>query len=163
MASAPVSLWRIAKHTAAWRADDLSGAGAAAFGGRWNSKGRQVVYSATSIALAALETLAHLGDDVAAHDRWLVEIKVPVVLWKKHQTLSRADLPATWRAEPPCRDSIACGDTWLAGRRSALLTVPSAIIPEEYNVLINPAHPDSRQIAAAVLRRFDYDPRLAAA
>ena len=156
-----VTLWRIAKDTARYQADDLSGGGAATYGGRWNSKGKFVVYASPSIALAALETLAHLGDDIAARNRFLVEIKVPVSVWAKRQQVTAAELPVTWLAEPPGKASVDYGDAWLDSNGSALLSVPSVIVPEEANLLINPAHPDAKKISAKVLRPFVYDPRLA--
>lgn len=155
-----VSLWRIAKNLPAYRADDLSGAGAAAYGGRWNSKGRYVVYGAASIALATLETLAHFGDDIAARHRFLIHIDVPSSVWKRRTVTRVESLPPGWQAEPPGAASVNFGDAWLDGKISALLVVPSVIIHEESNVLINPAHPDARKIAASIVRPFVYDPRL---
>lgn len=160
MAAAEVHLWRIAKHTLQYRADDLSGGGAKITGGRWNSKGQPVVYAATGIALATLETLAHLGDNIAIRNAFLVRISVPPALWKQRQIISTEQLDPTWNAEPPGSTSVALGDAWLHGAGSALLLVPSVIVPEEYNVLINPAHAASARITASVLRQFIYDPRL---
>jgi RES domain-containing protein len=155
-----VSLWRIAKDTPHYKADDLSGGGAAAFGGRWNSKGKYVVYTAPTISLASLESLAHIGDDIAARNRFLIKIQVPLDVWKKRQTVTPADLPVTWVAEPPGAATTDCGDAWLASNSSALLVVPSVIIHDESNVLINPSHPDAKKITATVLRQYVYDPRL---
>lgn len=157
---AEVSLWRIAKNAPAYRADDLSGAGAAAYGGRWNSKGKFVVYGAASIALATLETLAHLGDDIAARDRFLIQIAVPPMVWKRRTEIRNDSLQPGWQDEPPGAVSIEIGDAWIDNRTSALLVVPSVIIHEECNVLINPAHPDARRISASIVRPFIYDPRL---
>ena len=160
MAITAVSLWRIAKHTAKYPATDLSGGGAKLTGGRWNSKGIEVVYAATTIALATLETLAHLGDDIAIRNAFLVKITVPAALWKKREIVEASELPTTWLAEPPGSTTIEFGDAWLAGRSATLLLVPSVIVPEEYNVLINPAHPESRRLKSEVLRQYIYDPRL---
>lgn len=155
-----VSLWRIAKHTKDYRAEDLSGGGAASTGGRWNSKGNHVVYAASSIALAALETLAHLGDGINCRNRFLIEILVPETVWHKRDWVDVASLPKTWLAEPPGIDTMRWGDGWLAGETAALVVVPSVIIHEEVNVLINPAHADARKITASVARQFVFDPRL---
>jgi RES domain-containing protein len=81
MARDAMPLWRIAKHTVEYSATDLSGGGARSTGGRWNSKGTPVVYAATSIALATLETLAHLGDNIAIRNAFLVRIDVPRCCW----------------------------------------------------------------------------------
>ncbi|MBK4736757.1 RES family NAD+ phosphorylase [Noviherbaspirillum pedocola] len=155
-----VALWRIAKHTPDYRADDLSGGGAKKVGGRWNGKGRAVVYASRSIALATLETLAHLGDDIAIRNAFLVRIDVPQAVWRRREYIASEDLDPTWRAEPPGMSTIEFGNAWLADCSAALLEVPSVLVPEECNVLINPAHPDAKRLVAAVLRQFIYDPRL---
>lgn len=157
---AHTTLWRIAKHTKDFKADDLSGGGAAAVGGRWNSVGNHVVYAATSIALCALETLAHIGDDIASRNRFLVAIEIPAKLMANCKVLQPTDLPVTWVAEPPGMDTMKIGDEWLKGGHELLLMVPSVIVPEEYNVLINPKHKDAHRIKARVVRPYIYDPRL---
>jgi RES domain-containing protein len=153
-------LWRIAKHTAEYEATDLTGGGARATGGRWNSKGKAVVYASTSIALATLETLAHLGDTIAIRNAFLVHVAVPASVWSAREMVQASQLDPTWLAEPPGSTSIRFGDEWLASKHSPLLLVPSVIVPEEFNVLINPAHPGTALISAAVSRQFIYDPRL---
>jgi RES domain-containing protein len=155
-----VVLWRIAKHTSQYLATDLSGGGAKTTGGRWNSKGIPVVYAASTIALATLETLAHLGDNIAIRNAFLVQITVPASLWKKREIVEATNLPPTWVAEPPGLTTINFGDSWLTNLSAPFLLVPSVIIPEEYNVLINPAYPSAGNIKAVVLRQFVYDPRL---
>ncbi|MCX7269847.1 MAG: RES family NAD+ phosphorylase [Burkholderiales bacterium] len=156
-----VSVWRIAKHTREFAADDINGGGAAAVGGRWNSEGKHVVYAATSVSLCVLETLAHLGDDIHCRNRFLVAIDIPARLWTERQTLSAQDLPKTWLAEPAGMDTVRLGDHWLTHANELLLLVPSVIVPEEFNLLINPGHKHARQIKARVVRPFIYDPRLA--
>ena len=160
MTRADVALWRIAKHTADYAATDLSGGGARACGGRWNGKGVPMVYAATTIALATLETLAHLGDNIAIRNAFLVRIDVPAPVWKSRQTITAGELPPTWLAEPPGSTSIDAGNAWLASGACALLLVPSVIVPEEYNVLINPLHPLANKLTASVVRQYIYDPRL---
>src|SRR5476649_1746626 len=71
-----------------------------------------------------------------------------------------SELPPSWLAEPAGLTTIEFGDAWLAGGSATLLLVPSIIVPEEYNVLINPAHPESRRLKSEVLRQYIYDPRL---
>lgn len=160
MAVPEIHLWRIAKETRDYAANDMSGGGAATTGGRWNSKGKPVVYAASSIALATLETLAHIGDDIACRNRFLVRIDIPDAIWKKREVTDVRKLPASWAAEPHGLSSVDHGDRWLGALRSALLLVPSVIVPEEWNILINPLHPDARRIATAIVRQFVYDPRL---
>lgn len=160
MARGDQRIWRIAKHTPEFEAVDLSGGGAKFTGGRWNSKGKAVVYAASTIALATLETLAHLGDNIAIRNAFLVDIRVPAAVWKLRDMVEARDLDVTWVAEPPGSTTIRFGDDWLDRKSAPLLLVPSVIVPEEYNVLINPAHPDSAKISASVSRHYVYDPRL---
>lgn len=158
--AAGVTVWRIAKHTPEFSADDLSGGGAKKTGGRWNSKGRSVLYASASIALATLETLAHLGDSIAVRNAFLVRIDIPLAVWERRNRLALASLDPTWLAEPAGSATIALGDQWLDSAAAAILEVPSVIVPEESNLLINPAHVDARRIQATVARQFLYDPRL---
>jgi RES domain-containing protein len=155
-----VLLWRICRETPKFKADDLSGGGAKAFGGRWHKKGTPVIYAATTIALATLETLAHLGDNIAIRNAFLVCIRVPESAWTKREYIDGASLPPSWLAEPPGATSIEFGDDWLKTNSTALLMVPSVIVPEEYNALINPLHPSATTITSSVVRQFVYDSRL---
>lgn len=155
------TVWRIAKHTRDFKADDLSGGGAAAVGGRWNGVGNPVVYASMSISLCTLETLAHIGDDIACRNRFLVAIDIPQKLWESCKILDHRELPVTWMAEPPGMDTVQLGDKWLKQGGELLLMVPSVIVHEEMNVLINPKHKDADKIRARVARPYIYDPRLA--
>ena len=155
-----VSLWRIATDTPQWAADDLSGKGAALRGARWNHAGEHAVYAATSISLAAWETRAHFGQGGALPwNRFLVRIDVPADIWTSRETLAQP-LPVGWDAIPEGLVSRALGSKWLSAAHKALLVVPSVIVNEENNVLINPAHPDAKRIQAVKLRRFVYDHRV---
>ena len=160
MALGTTLLWRIAKHTVQYAASDMSGGGAKATGGRWNSKGVPVVYASTSIALATLETLAHLGDNIAIRNAFLLQIDVPATVWKLREIIQPADLDPTWVAEPSGSTTVSFGDNWLGGASAPLLMVPSVIVPEEYNVLINPMHPWAKRLQVRIVRQFVYDPRL---
>jgi RES domain-containing protein len=160
MAIGDVMLWRISKETPDYKANDLSGGGAKKMGGRWNTKGIALVYASTTIALATLETLAHLGDNISIRNAFLVQITVPKSVWAARDIITAASLPPTWVAEPPGAASTDFGDAWLVSRAGALMLVPSIIVPEEYNVLINPAHPSAARITSAVTRQYLYDPRL---
>lgn len=160
MAQADVVVWRIAKETPDYPAQDLTGGGAKAVGGRWNRKGTPAVYASTTIALATLETLAHLGGNITIRNAFLVGIQVPAALWAQRASVTPASLPTAWLAEPPGRASQDAGDAWLRGQAQLLLLVPSIIVPEECNVLVNPAHPAAAQLSSFVARQFVYDPRL---
>jgi RES domain-containing protein len=152
------AVWRIAAVTPHYTADDLSGTGAKLTGGRWNSIGNPVVYSSESIALALHETVVHLRAAGLPLNRYLVRIDVPDEVWKARVIL--ADPPVGWDALPHGMPSVHAGDAWLMGGASALMAVPSIIVPEEFNVLINPQHPDARRLKASMLRLWRYDHRL---
>lgn len=151
-------LWRIGAVTPDYTADDMSGTGAMRTGGRWNSVGVPVVYAAESIALAVLETLAHLRVDGLPLNRYLVRIDVPDKVWEARSILN--PVPVGWDAEPKGIPSIHSGDKWIASNVSALMAVPSVIVPEEQNVLINPKHGDSMLVKATMVRKWNYDSRL---
>jgi len=156
-----VALWRVAADTPDWSADDMAGKGAAAKGGRWNVAGEHVTYASTSISLAAWETRAHLGllGTKLPFNRILVRIDVPDDVWAARRTLARPP-PVGWDVIPEGRVSRALGSAWLASGASALFCVPSVIVEEEDNVLVNPAHADATRLAVTRVRRFLYDQRV---
>ena len=154
-----VSVWRIATDTPAYTADALSGTGARLTGGRWNARGTPMLYASASRALACLETVVHLGGGVALPlNRYLVRIDIPPALWAARQRFE-PEQHVGWDALPAGRVSIAWGSAWAASGASLLAEVPSVIVPEEHNLLINPAHPALGQLRARKLRRWLYDPR----
>lgn len=147
--------WRIVKKRFAAAAFD--GEGAAAFGGRWNSPGVQVVYVASTRSLAALEMAVHL--DRAALLASFVFI--PCDFDERLVTaIDRRTLPAGWRRDPPPAELAVLGDAWVASGRSAILSVPSAVIEDEPNFLLNPAHGDFRRIRIGKPQDFVFDRRL---
>ncbi|MDQ1919935.1 RES family NAD+ phosphorylase [Massilia pseudoviolaceinigra] len=152
-----VSLWRIAVEAASYSANDLSGTGARMMGGRWNSKGTPVVYCATNIALATLETVHYLRSGGLPFNRYLVRVDIPDHVWDGRAVLD--PLPGGWDAVPAGLGSRVAGERWIVSAAAALLQVPSVIVPEESNVLINPVHPDAAGISATTIKRWIYDPR----
>jgi RES domain-containing protein len=114
-------------------------------------------------ALACLETVVHLNAGGLPFNRYLVAVTIPDDVWSAAQVENASGMPVGWDAAPAGRVSIAFGSEWIRSVRSALLCVPSVIVPEETNILINPAHPASARITATKLCRWLYDPRLAAA
>jgi RES domain-containing protein len=157
------TVWRIATDTPSYEADDLSGAGAKATGGRWNAQGFAVVYASESRALACLETVVHLNAGGLPLNRYLVAITISDDLWTAAQIETADSLPVGWDAEPAGRASVGFGTEWLRSGKSALLIVPSVIVAEETNILVNPSHPGRAGIAAAKVRRWLYDSRLSKA
>jgi len=155
-----VFLWRIAPDTPDYEADDLSGAGAKKTGGRWNEAGVPILYTSETQALACLETIVHLNAGGLPLNRYLVRISIPEELWSAAQQATHATLPVGWDARPAGRVSIKYGTDWAHSSSSALLRVPSVIVPDEYNVLINPAHAAATTMCAEKIRRWEYDPRV---
>ena len=157
-----LSIWRIATDTPHYRADDLTGTGAKITGGRWNRPGTALVYAAESIALAALETVVHLtGGTPLPLNRILVRIDVPDEHWAA-RTLFDSTAGVGWDVEPPGIVSLGWGDAWAAAGRSLLAQVPSVVVPEANNVLINPAHAAVATLRVTRVRRWTYDGRLKA-
>jgi RES domain-containing protein len=146
--SGEISVWRIASQGLTWKANDLSGNGAALYPGRWNSLDRPIVYSSSSIALACLETVVHLaGDDPLPFPRQLVRITISSHHWQQRKSFANeefsgwASAPTPEHAEDWLAATRAWGDAWLLGCESLLAEVPSVIVPEETNLLLNPLHP----------------------
>ena len=152
-----MNLWRIAAETRKYGADDLSGAGAAKNPGRWNDDGQPAVYAAPTIAMAVLETAAHVDDSGLPLNRYLVRIEVPDSVWAARHVTDVSGLSATWSAIPAGRVSVQAGADWLRGMTTAILQVPSVIVPEEPIALINPLHPDAKTIVARIVRLFEYN------
>lgn len=138
----------------------MSGTGAERTGGRWNRDGTPLVYAATSRALACLETVVHIATgDALPLNRYLVEITVPDHVWVARTTLDPAN-HVGWDAEPAGQVSLEWGTNWAAAATAAIAEVPSVIVPEEHNCLINPRHPDAAAITARKVRKWMYDQRL---
>lgn len=154
-------LWCIATDTREYEAHNMSGTGAEQSGGRWNRPGRPLVHAASTASLACLETVVHLNAGDLPLNRFLVRIEVPAAAWAARRLLADAQLPVGWSAIPEGKVSLDVGDAWLRTAASALLVVPSVIVPEECNLLINPLHPDAAGLRAARLRPCLYDRRLA--
>ena len=154
-------LWRIASDTPDYVAQDLSGKGAEITGGRWNRKGLPVVYAAGTASLAALETIVHFAAAGLPLNRFLVRIDLPDDLWDARLCATAASLDVGWNAVPPGKVSLDFGDAWLKHPAGSLvLEVPSVVVPEESNVLLNARHPQMRRIKATKLRLWQYDSRL---
>lgn len=136
----------------------LDGLGAKVYGGRWNHKGHAVVYSSDSIALAALELLVHLHRSEVLNGYWLVTLDLPD---EAALVLDDSALPADWREDPAPVSTAAIGSAWLSGGQSLALSVPSVLIPQQRNLLLNPAHAASGALFETATRQpFDFDPRL---
>lgn len=152
-----MKLARIGSSGETWLPDDMTGAGAAMFPGRWNVAGQMVIYAAPTLAMAVLETVAHVNSKGLPLDRYVIEIDVPAAVWKARRVIKKNALPGGWEAIPHGLASTSTGDAWYKAGNEALLELPSAIIPEETIILINAAHPDSQKIKATSTRLFQYN------
>jgi RES domain-containing protein len=151
------TLWRIASETKQYKANDLSGGGAAKYPGRWNASGEYVVYAARSIALAVLETAAHVESSGLPLNRFVVKITLPLKVWTARQELKLSEIDPAWSAVPAGKASVDIGSNWYKSGASALLLVPSVIVPEEHAVLINATHPDAKVVKAKTIRPFEFN------
>jgi RES domain-containing protein len=147
-------IWRLCRKEFA----ALDGEGGLRVAGRWHHKGHRIVYCAGHASLAVLEALVHFDPALAPADLVLIEIAVPEDL--AIPSLSHAKLPRDWAATPAPRQLQDLGSEWLTGGRSALLEVPSATVPNERNVLVNPLHADARRLRVAAKKPFAFDRRL---
>lgn len=140
--------------------DVLSGGGAQlSSGNRWNSFGTRMVYCSQHRSLAMLELAVHL--DLAADlptDRWLVSLEIPDDMYI--QSVDPDQLPPNWADQPPGRPTQWMGDQFVLKAQAAVLCLPSAIIAEEYNFLINPLHPEAQNIQVVGQRPILIDQRL---
>ena len=135
-----------------------SGKGAAIRGGRWNLPGMEVIYLAASRPLAVLEILVHYA--VLPRDFVFTPLRIPDRIEATIDEISLAQLPPNWNAPDPLSYTQELGAAWIRGRRSAVLKVPSAIIPEEPNYVLNVEHMDFKAIEFLPSRPFRFDPRL---
>lgn len=141
--------------------DPFDGEGARLFGGRWNSRGKRLVYTAATLSLAALEVLVGIHDDELLREYSFASATFDESL----VTDIEADrkLPGDWNMSPPSFATKRLGDKWLVDGVSAVLRVPSSVISLESNYLINPEHADFLKIKISKIRPFDFDERLSKA
>ena len=148
--------WRLTK--AKYAGTALSGIGSALRAGRWHARGRPVVYAASSAPLALLETLVHVDRTELLRAEYVaVPLAIPARLVER---VALDDLPDDWRAWPHPPSTRSVGTAWFDGQRSAALVVPSVVVPREWNVLLNPTHPDFQSVEAGAPELFPVDPRL---
>jgi RES domain-containing protein len=116
------------------------------------------VYLASTLSLAALEYLVHVDIEDLPSDLVAMQVRLPDDCGV--ETVALDQLPADWRATPDAAACQALGDDWIERGERLLLQVPSVVVPEERNVLLNPAHPDARRVRVLAQRPFTFDPRL---
>lgn len=137
---------------------DLTGIGARIAGGRWNVKGTAVLYTAQNRALATVEYLAHVPIAIIPRNLKMATLDVPDAA--PAATISVKDLPRNWDHYPPPPQLATIGTDWIARNSHLLLYVPSAVVPGEHNVLINPSHPDMQHVKLVEVEVYKFDKRL---
>jgi len=141
-----------------WLDDVFTGAGARRYGGRWNSKGTRCIYLAGSISLAMLEVMVHLDDYRLLEHYAVLEVHLPE---EAILQLAPDQLPHDWRDEPAPGSTAELGDDWLLSMSSLVLAVPSVVVPQECNYLLNPEHPDfAAVVGTATSVDYQTDSRL---
>lgn len=151
-----VTIWRIATETRDYKANDLTGTGAAKSPGRWNNAGEYVIYAAPTLALAVLETAAHLDAAGLPLNRYVIRIDVPADVFAAREEFDPSTLDPAWSAIPAGRGSADLGSKWYQECRLPILLAPSVIVPEERVVIVNAKHPQASRIAASTIRQFTY-------
>jgi RES domain-containing protein len=145
--------WRI---VAAHRiASAFSGEGSRLSGGRWNNIGTLLVYTSGTISLAAMEIMVNLPAAALLNRYVTIGVQFDESLVEE-----LPKLPGDWDSRPASPSTKAIGDKWVAERRSAVLKVPSVIVPFEHNYLLNPNHPDWPEIQVQNPEKYFFDPRL---
>jgi len=138
---------------------DLSGSGARVYGGRWNDKGIAIIYTSESRALATVEYLVHVPLSIVPSHISIASIKIPDGVTPKEISIS--DLPASWRDYPPPSELARLGTHWALTNDTLLLRVPSAVVGQEFNILINPSHRDMRHVTISHhIEEYKFDVRL---
>ena len=151
-----ITAWRIVK--AKHKKSAFDGEGARIAAGRWNNIGIAMIYTADSLALAALEIIVHLPKQELLKKIFFsipVEFDAGLVI-----TLESSRIPRDWDSLPPPESTQDIGTQWALDKKSAVLKVPSTIIREEYNYLITPEHPDLKKISIGAPARFVFHPRV---
>jgi len=154
-----VRLWRICRKS--YAAEPLSGKGGMLHSGRWHKAGVPIVYTSATLSLAALEILVHVDVDLVPGDLVSIEIAAPDDL--KVETLTEKELPRGWFRTPAPAGLRKLGTEWQRSGRTPLLRVPSAVIRNEHNYLINPEHESAARIGVVAVVKFLLDRRLGAA
>ena len=151
-----MTVWRIcrAKHAA----DAFSGVGGLRYGARWHWKGVRIVCTAGSLSLAALEYLVNLAAGPITDPLMAIPAEIPESVHMV--SVGRKELPDNWRAHPIPAHTRRVGTEWVKKGQTAVLAVPSVVIPSERNYLLNPAHPEFGKIRVGKPERFGFDSRM---
>lgn len=147
-------VWRISRQEYA----AFDGEGGKVTSGRWHHRGLPIIYTGGSLALAALEFFVHLQPEISLTGFVAISADIPDRF--NIDTLDMTTLPKQWRGQDHIEALRDAGTEWLRSRTTAVLAVPSAVIPVETNYLLNPAHKDFKRIRINPPEPFDFDHRM---
>ncbi len=151
-----MQVFRIAKTR---RIRDLSGTGAILHGGRWNRKNIPLIYTAENRSLATVEFLVHVSlFSIVPKNLSIASLDIPGDIVPEE--ISVTDLPKNWRDYPAPPELANLGSEWAIAVRSLLLRVPSVVVMHEFNILINPKHPDMNRVVISRVEACAFDRRL---
>jgi RES domain-containing protein len=145
-------LWRISNHTT------LDGRGGLSASARWHTEGRPIVYLAETPAGSLVEALVHLELPRTSLPKVYKLLKAEAPEDLSIRTIDGSGLQGNWLEDQIVTRTV--GDEWLASRNTALLRVPSAIVPETFNTLLNPEHPDATRVQVLWHEQYPWDKRL---
>jgi RES domain-containing protein len=150
--SGTLTVWRLVARQNASSA--LTGRGASRWGGRWNLPGSPVIYCSDSLALAAMEVLVHVGGiaDLSALEWKAFALSVP-----EHSVHRPSRVPSSWRTYPYHRATQVFGSAWAHSGGGVALRVPSALVPGEFNHVLNCSHPEFAEVKVSTGRSFRFD------
>lgn len=151
-----ITAWRLDK--ARYARESFTGKGARRVSGRWHHQGIPIVYASESLALSVIEKFVHLGFD-SSRIRF-VYFKIDIQDSVEVLRLKSEELPKDWTAEPPADSTKDIGSKWALEVRTAVLMVPSVLVPKSCNYLLNPMHRDFKKIRISNPIPFVFDPRM---
>jgi RES domain-containing protein len=151
-----MNVWRICRSK--YESSAFSGLGAEKAGGRWNVKGVSVVYSSENLSLAALELFVHISPECIPSD--LIALRASIPDSASVERIDESKLPNDWRNYPAPPSLHTLGTEWILSARTLALIVPSAINPQESNILLNPSHAEFKQLKVDIRQPFHFDPRM---
>jgi len=151
-------VWRLARPR---YAGDLEGLGNATTGARWNSPGRGVTYASFNLSLCVLESFVHLSPELRTNLPEVAAVRIAIPDSASQLDIALADLPSDLGSGETARRCRSLGDAWLDGGEHLVCTMPSMIVPQERNVMINPAHELMDRVRIVSVEPFRFDPRLA--
>ncbi|MEM7086329.1 MAG: RES family NAD+ phosphorylase [Bacteroidota bacterium] len=150
-----MKIYRVAKKKFV---EDLSGEGARLYGGRWNKKGQSMLYFSEHLSLCVLELLTRIDYEFLSQDYAFIEVEI-----SERSITTISDISAiskNWRADPPTSATIDFGSKWLSNSEDLAMYVPSAVLPRERNVLVNPNHLSASKLKILHQGPLELDPRM---